>query len=53
MVNNRPEEVQASDEDDLRELLCGIPLSISVDELECVAAAWIDRVPHVSQYNED
>jgi hypothetical protein len=50
-VKNRLEQIQASDADDFFEQLEEILSSISVEELERVLAAWIDRVRQVSEGN--
>jgi hypothetical protein len=50
-VKNRLEQIQASDADDFFEQLEEILSSISVEELERVFAAWIDRVRQVSEGN--
>jgi hypothetical protein len=50
-VKNRLEQIQASDADDFFEQLEEILSSISVEELEWVFAAWIDRVRQVSEGN--
>jgi hypothetical protein len=50
-VKNRLEQIQASDADDFFEQLQEILSSISVEELERVFAAWIDRVRQVSEGN--
>jgi hypothetical protein len=50
-VKSRLEQIQASDADDFFEQLEEILSSISVEELERVFAAWINRVHQVSEGN--
>jgi transposase InsO family protein len=52
-VQNRLEQIQASDADDFFEQLYEKLNSISVEELERVFAAWIDQVHQVSEGNGD
>jgi hypothetical protein len=52
-VKNLREQIQTSDGDDFCEQLYNILNSISVEELERVFPAWIDRVRQGSEGNGD
>jgi hypothetical protein len=52
-VKNRLGQIQASEADDFFEQFYEILNSISVEELDRVFAAWIDRVHQVSEGNVD
>jgi hypothetical protein len=47
-AKNRLEQIEASNEEDIFDQLCEILYSISINELECVFAAWVARIRQVS-----